>query len=179
MPQWTDPYNLTDGHKLRIVDDNLRAEIENLIEMLIPVRQIAEECFVSTSTVYNVRRAMGIHGRIPGLTLADKLPADDIVQQYRNEVPIRKMCEEHGVSPTVIYAVLQKAGEPIRKYSSIYQEARKRRMDEAVEMYKAGMFVHEIVEASGVHQPVLHKELRRRGVPLRAPRKPRQRASSA
>lgn len=133
---------------------------------------IAAEVNVSTQTVISVLREYGVPIGPAGRTkLTDRMEPqalEDLLERYTgSEEPIRVLLEDFGLTHGQLYNILAQTGTPRRRYTREKIQGRKDQFMHAVEMYAEGHPLWKIKEETGVHQPQLHAELHRRGVPLR------------
>ena len=126
---------------------------------------ISHELDVSPQTVRNVIRT---YGSDEGTEDSPSRNEVKIVEQYEEGLPIKEILVEHEITRPQLYYILEKYSIPTRKAK--LELGRQRQLDEAIELYKQGMVIRRITEETGVHQPTLHAEIARRGVPLRRPR---------
>ncbi|KKM25730.1 hypothetical protein LCGC14_1592030 [marine sediment metagenome] len=144
-------------------------EVQEMLDAGMLVDAIHHETGVSVPKIYKVRREMGITGR--QREALEGVDVEQVASDYREGKPIRMIAEEQEISINTMYAALLAVGEPLRRYTTVMDPARKRQYDEAVAMYEGGILIRTIVFETGLSQYQLHKELHRRGLPLRHPRK--------
>jgi hypothetical protein len=146
--------------------DERTQEIVDMLSNGIPPKQVALEMGMSQTAVRNVMKAQGLG---PGKALRTPLlDVQAIAEAYVRGDPVPNILHEHDITYTKLYKVLGDLNIPIRKVADA--DARKMRMDTAVQMYEAGAPLWQIKQETGVHQPTLTAELHKRGVPLRRPR---------
>lgn len=125
------------------------------------VRQIAAELAIPNSAVMSV---VGVD-------------EDALIEDYRTlmHMPVKAIAEKHGIKTATLYAILQRTGQPKRTTpesvpvdpAGISAAGRKAQLDDAVTRYQKGDKIRTIVRETGVAQPTLHYELRRRGIQMR------------
>lgn len=146
-------------------NDGRTEEIVQMWEAGLGLTQIASEFGTSTAIV---RRHLATKGISPDQDVVkDYEPA--VIEAYQKGVSIKAITLKHNISTAKVYDVLAKNDIPIRKVAQ--RDAKQRQMDEAVQMYKDGAMLKEILAETGVPQPTLHNELHARGVRLRRPRR--------
>lgn len=138
-------------------------ELEQMVEAGMSVSAIAEELDKSTGTIRKMLADLKLdaHSRAEP---AFNVPR--ILEQYADEVSVAQIISENpGLTYTKFYGILADQGVPTRRV--LQQDARKRQLDEAVELYIQGLKIFDIIRETGVNQPTLHAELHARNVPLR------------
>jgi len=148
-----------------------QAKREEILQMLghgMSPRAIAEEMGVSVNVVRDLAKepAEAQGGVKPSATTIER--HDAVAKAYEDGWPVAKILDEFAIGRTQLYAILAKFEIPTRKVT--FEDARARAKDEAVELYKQGVVIRKITEDTGIHQPTLHAELAKRGVPFRRPR---------
>ncbi len=136
---------------------------------------IAKEMEVSLSTVYRVLRAAELEpNSAPGTGKIHTLgPEDieDIIERYHGDETVVSILADYGLHYNQFYEILRMVGLQPRRNVSTNRQARRDQLDHAIELYRdTNMTIAEITLETGVHQPTLHVEIRKRNVPLRAPR---------
>lgn len=146
-----------------------KAEILDMLEMGIAVQEIALELGIHETTVYKLRREAGYEG--PVKDPLEGVDFDKVIEEYERGDRMQDITERHGLgSTTLIYKILATMGVPMRKYQKVLDAGWRRQLDEACALYEGGEMIRTIVKETGVPQPTLHKELHKRGIPLRQPR---------
>lgn len=144
------------------------AKLEELLSMYqqgVPVADIAKELDL---TISRVRKALTAHGQKRSRS-APRADEAEICEAYAFGEVVAGILEKHEITYPMLYTILARHGVPIRKVAQ--QTGRKLMMDQAVDMYLAGVPLWKIRADTGVQQPQLHAELHSRGVALRRPRK--------
>jgi len=129
------------------------------------VSQIAAEVGMSSTRVYQVLVKLGLTPNRPTSRITPEME-QTIIERYIEGVPVPKIASEAQIDYAQIYKILRANEIPTRRGpegKSIMQE----RLDMAIEMYQKGTTIADIVNETGIYQPRLHLELRRRNVPLR------------
>jgi len=134
------------------------AEIIAMYDSGLKVADIAQEAMVSQSTVRKVLGERLQRRRV-------RTDEDEIITEYTSDVPVPQILVDHGLTYSALYSILYRNGIPPRKVA--VQEMRNERLETAVQMYLDGVKLWQICNETGVHQPTLHAELHRRGIPLR------------
>lgn len=145
------------------MDEVKFAEAKAMEEAGISRPAIAHELGVSTQTIRNWFRSQG-HDK-PSATTPEEI---QIVEAYEAGELTAKILAMFDIDRGRLYYLLSKHSVETRKVQR--EEGRKRALDEACSLYKQGYVIRQIVEDTGIHQPTLHAELARRGIPLRRPR---------
>lgn len=150
--------------------EQLLKEIEQMYEAGIPVADIAEEHNISAAYVYQLlartgaKVGGGFGDRMLGrLTEREKA---GIIQDYIDgEIPVFQILGKYGIRHTQLYNLLMIAGVPTR--ATAREPVHIKIKDAAIEMYKDGYPIKQIVAETGISQPTLHYEVHKRGIPLR------------
>jgi transposase len=148
-----------------------QAKQEEILQMLdqgMSTRAIAEEMGVSVNTIRDFAKG---DGKAQGGAKASTTNAerqDQVAKAYESGMPVAKILETFQIGRPQLYAVLAKFEVPTRKIT--HEDSRKRAMDEAISMYQQGVVIRKITEDTGIHQPTLHAEIAKRGIPFRRPR---------
>lgn len=146
------------------MDQDKYNEAVAMKEAGVSIPAIAHELEVSAQTIRNWFKAQG---QDPPDAL--KSPKDiSIAEAYEEGMPIPQILAKFEIGRPQLYNILSKYSVPTRQV--ILENTRKRAMDEACAMYEQGFVIRQITEDTGIHQPTLHAELARRGIPLRRPR---------
>lgn len=146
------------------MDQDKYNEAVAMNEAGVSIPAIAHELDVSAQTIRNWFTAQG--QETPSTT---KSPKDvSIAEAYEEGMPIPQILVKFEIQRPRLYAILAKFSVPTRQM--VLEDTRKRAMDEACAMYEQGFVIRKITEDTGIHQPTLHAELARRGIPLRRPR---------
>lgn len=92
-----------------------------------------------------------------------------IAQRYTNGDLVNTICDEEKITIQQMYAVIREAGIETRSQSQDRERAK--RMEDAIRMYVAGSPLWEINTATEISTFALNREIHKRGIPLRRPRK--------
>ena len=153
----------------KLTEDQV-AEVVNLREQDdIAVSDIAEMMSVSETTIYRVLKDNNINPKRAS-TFMDTVDTEGIVGMYKDFFPLNKIAEKYSITLSQIYYILRTVGVPPRSKQNDALTDRQARLDTAIQMYEDGFFIQEIRDETGIAQPTLHEELRRRKVPFRRPR---------
>lgn len=143
-------------------------EVARMIEAGLTVEAIAEELGCSTSSVYKIMRAVQPNrrkGRPSSGDVLTDVDRSEIVGEYRSgEIPVGEIVRSWKITYAVFYKTLRDGGVSLGRPKTPVKVARE---EQAVQMYIDGAPLWEIVEETGVPQPVLHKMLHIRKVPFR------------
>jgi len=148
------------------VDDEVLA----MAESGLTPGAIAEQTGLDLQKVYTILRNNGRAASAHRQTLESRIGAqklDDLFRRYEAGEPVSKLIEEHELDYNRFYALLRRYDITPRRRRDDLQEARQARLDHAVRLYQDGALITAIELETGVAQPQLHKELRRRKVELR------------
>lgn len=152
----------------RQVPEDVYDEIVQMLKEGFTPNEISEETGWAKGTIRKIRREAGFYGR--HIDPLRGLDTDAIVTEYREGERVLDICIKHEINSQKFYKILALIGEPLRTKDPTYQEARARAMEEAVQMYKDGWYIYDITEETGIGQVSLHKEVKKRDIPLRRPR---------
>lgn len=143
------------------MDKTTRTEVLMLHGKGMKARAIAVELAIPVSDVIHV---IGVD-------------EDAVIEDYRTlmHLPVKAIAEKHGIKTATLYAILDRSGIPRRTTTDAIAidaagtqaNGRKAQLDDAVARYVRGEKIRTIVRETGVAQPTLHYELRRRNVQLR------------
>lgn len=150
------------------MDEAKREEIIKMLLADMSVMAISQEMGISAQTVRNAQKTSP-EAQAVKLNTPTRLDKVAVVEEYEAGKLIPAILEEHNISRTKLYQILSKYSVPTRQ--TVQKDTRKRAMDEACAMYQQGWVIRQITADTGIHQPSLHEELARRGIPLRRPRK--------
>lgn len=139
-------------------------EAMDMVKAGISVPAVANELGISAQTIRNWMKA---HGQVkPSATSTEKEVL--IVEAYERGDTIATILKEYGLERSKLYYLLSKYSVETRAVQMA--TGRVRMMEEAIALYKQGLVIRQITEDTGIHQPTLHAELAKRGIPLRRPR---------
>lgn len=137
----------------------------------IAVAEIASELGVSTPAVYKVLKEYQVETPI---SKADEALADEAVAGYLSKERTASLLERLGISTTKLYKLLRARGIDPQEHKQGRKDKRLEKLEEAVQLYIAGVSIWQISQDTGVNVATLNKELHVRGVPLRRPRKAKE-----
>ena len=150
-----------------MVSEEKRREIIQMHSKGMSHRAISQEMGVSVQTVRNYVKA-DPDAQPPEPSATTDVNEPLIAEEYERGDQIPIILAKHGIARAKLYQILSKFSIPARRIENA--NARERAMEEAVSMYKQGVVIRQITSDTGIHQPTLHAELAKRGVPLRRPR---------
>jgi len=109
-----------------------------------------------------------LRGKASVVEKFDESTLEAIVADYKLGLRIKEIVAKYNIPTTgTFYSLLNQLGVPVRSQTQSVLEARRRAINEAVQMYKDGYAYWQIRDDTGIHQPELCAELHRRGVPMR------------
>jgi transposase len=158
------------------VSDDKVEEIIAMTKAGMRTQQIAAEVELASSTVYKIIAEAGLdpvkaYAPTSYRSLSDE-EEDRLAERYYAMVPVVELLDDFGLTHTQLYLFLSEKGLEPRTRQKELRDARKLAIDHAVRLYvETNMTVAEIVNETGVHQPVISSEIRKRGIPQRRPRK--------
>lgn len=133
--------------------------------------QIAREVGISPPTVAKYVAELGLV-KNERRTKMDAINEGEFVRAYfEEEWPVAEITNYFGISATEIYGYLRTINRNPRTKQKVHQVARNDALDHAIDLYtnQPQMTVAEICAETGIQQPRLHEEIRRRKVPFRRP----------
>ena len=154
-------------------------KVQEIIAMTnagLKTQQIAAEVELAPSTVYKIISEAGLdpvkeYAPTSYRNLSDE-EEERLAERYYAMVPVVELLDEFGLTHTQLYLFLSEKGLKPRTQQREIRDARKLAIDHAVRLYQeTTMTVAEIVNETGVHQPVISSEIRKRGIPQRRPRR--------
>ena len=153
----------------------VRAEMIDMHNNDLTPFDISKEMEVSLSTVYKVLRASDLEpNSTPGTGKFHTLSPEDIeemIDRYHGQESVVDIISTYGLHYNQFYEILRMVGLQPRRNIATNRQARRDQLDHAIDLYEnSDMTIAEITLETGVHQPTLHLEIKKRGVPLRAPR---------
>lgn len=116
-----------------------------------------------------IREMLRNAGRQTGPQPAHAQEASICKAYAETDVPAKDILRKFDITYGQLYGILERNDIPMRKHTR--QEGVSRQLQEAVEMYLAGMPLWKIKEETGVAQPTLHAHLHKSKITLRRPRK--------
>jgi hypothetical protein len=144
------------------MDTTKEAEILQMQAAGMKPAAIATELELAITTVRGVLRK-----HVPQVVAV--VDEEAVVSEYTKSVPVGEILREHGISYATLYRILADHDIPTRVAASTV--GRHLQMQAAIDLYKAGTPLWQILEETGVPQPTLHNELHLQGIPLRRPRR--------
>ncbi len=159
----------------RVSDDKVE-EIIAMTQAGMKTQQISAEVDLAPSTVYKIIAEAGLdpvkeYAPTSYRNLSDE-EEERLAERYYAMVPVVELLDEFGLTHTQLYLFLAEKGFKPRTRQKEIRDARKLAIDHAVRLYvETTMTVSEIVLETGVHQPVISAEIRKRDIPQRRPRK--------
>jgi IS30 family transposase len=156
------------------VTEQVRDEIKSMHDAGLAPAQIADELSFSLPTIYKVLRALGVKPRKSFKSKLDTFAPEDfetIAKRYVDGAPTLQLLADYEIHYPQLYQILDFMGVQPRLRQRERKEAKNAMMEHALQLYlETDLTVAEIVEETGVHQPVLHAELRKREIPSRRAR---------
>lgn len=145
--------------------------------MTVPA--IAQETGISVPTIYKMLSDAGVQPPQRVMTRTwDKLSAEQVkefIERYLDNEPMLDLLDEFDINHNQMYAMLRANDVKPRLRNMERAKAQSASMEHALALYQeTNLTVSEIVHETGVHQPQLHAEIRRREIPLRRPRAPKK-----
>lgn len=158
------------------VTETVRAELLEMHKAGMLPGDIATELELSVPIVYKYLRAANVvPNKRKGQSALSKLNPEDyetIVSRYEAGDKVLDLLTEYDLSHVQFYTLLRQLTITPRTVRESELEGRRMAIDHAVALYiRSGLTISEIVDETGVHQPVLSREIRIRGLPQRRPRK--------
>jgi hypothetical protein len=169
--------NLFDQQPLEEEPDVRAIEVKEMYEAKMPILDIMNETGLTKAEVLEMLSEQGMIDvsdfGSPRMTRILDSFNDDQIEEFKRDyyeswLPMRDIREKWGFSSnTVIYSMLNQLHLVPRSTSRDYIKAREAQMDHAIDLYQKGWILADIVIETGVDQPTLSKELRRRKIPGR------------
>ena len=130
------------------------------------LREVAEICGVSFQAVQLTIKKFDVKPRSSGASAAPKHPKEDeMIKLYTDEAKtISAISKAIGETPSVVRRVLIQSGTDLRARGNGGQNPR---TSEAIDMYKSGVKVFKIREATGVSLVTLNRYLVNLKIPMR------------
>ena len=158
------------------VSDDKVEEIIAMTNAGMKTQQIAAEVELAPSTVYKIISEAGLDPvKEYAPTSYRNLSEEEekrLAERYYAMIPVVQLLDEFGLTHTQLYLFLAEKGLEPRTQQKEIRNARSLAIDHAVRLYQeTSMTVAEIVNETGVHQPVISSEIRKRGIPQRRPRR--------
>lgn len=160
------------------VTQEVRDEVAEMHKAGMTVAEISAELELSMPTVYKTHAALDLvpnkKKRQTGPSLASLKPeqAEEFIERYEAGEVATKLLADYGLNYPQMYTLLDMMGVTPRSKRPGLKEAREKQLEHAIQLYiESGATIAEIVAETGVHQPVLHREIRLRGIPMRRPHK--------
>jgi transposase len=159
------------------VTEETREQVAQMHEAGMTVAQIAAELELSLATVYKLHTALGLtpNKKTPGeqpdmLETMSPQVAEEFAERYAGGEPAIRLITDYNITYAQMYTLLDMLGMEPRGKSSETKEAKAAALEHALHLYEhTDATIATITTETGVHQPVLHREIRARGIPLRRP----------
>lgn len=145
-------------------------ELKQMVAGGMSITAIAEELGVTPARVSQLVSALGLSDSTTRKSVLNKLTEEDkeeIVRMYQEYRPVTEILARFGLNYNALYKLLAQCGVEFREHNESAKEARRARLDHAVRLYVRGHPIVTIEAETGIRQPVLHRELHARGIPLR------------
>jgi transposase-like protein len=151
--------------KLKVTEETKKLVID-LIERGMTVLEVAREIGVTQPTVYKIINEAGVEPQKKRDLIVD---LQSLMEDYRDlSQSVPSICRKHGISTTMLYNYIAQCGVEPRTKTSTHKKVRSEQIDRALELYQtSNLTIHEIVAETGVSQPVIHQEIRERGIQYR------------
>lgn len=149
-------------------------EIKQMVKGGMSVTAIAEEVGLTPGRISQIVNAMGLSDSVQRKSVLNRLTSEqveEIVQMYQQGDPVAMIIVKYGLNYNAFYKLLSDEGVEYRQRGPEQKKIRDKRMDIAIGLYRQGLNLYQIEIETGIRQPQLHRELHRRGVPLRRGRK--------
>lgn len=152
------------------IDDSIVKSLFSLHEQQLTPYAIARELGISYSTVY---KYLNDEGLTPNLKQSKGLEIEkDLLKEYYEGKPMLEITKKYKVSSTWVYNLLRRRKLEPRTIKNEYKEDRLKMINHALSLYQqTNLTVGAIVLETGISQPTIHKELRKRNMPFRSPKK--------
>lgn len=150
------------------MEQERKAEALKMYAAGISIPAIATELAMSAQAIRNMIKTDPEAQAVKPVTTTREYNDVLVAEAYESGMSIPKILEEFGIRRPQLYSILSKFSTPTRKV--LQENTRKRAMDEAISLYKQGVVIRQITADTGIHQPTLHAELAKRGIPMRRPR---------
>jgi transposase len=149
------------------------ADLEEIKSMFVggmSVSAIAEELEMTPARVSQLLTALGLSDsakRRSSLSRLDDEQVAEAIQMYLDDRSVVEIILKFHLNYNSFYRLLREHGIEYRARSSEAKNDRAERMDLAIRMYIKGVPISQVEIETGIRQPMLHRELHLRGVPLR------------
>jgi hypothetical protein len=144
-------------------------EIKQMAVGGMTIASIAEEVGVTAQYISQILKAQGIEKAKPRRTVLSRLEDGEIercINEYLEGAPVHVLLYKYKINYNALYTLLRENNVELRS-SKANKEVREERIRRAIELYLEGVLIADIEAETGIRQPVLHKELHQRHVPLR------------
>lgn len=157
------------------VTAEMKEEIQEMHGEGMPTQDIATELGLALTTTYRVLQALDLKPNKPDTrTVVERMGPDNVaefLERYEGEEPAIQLIADYGITYPQMYELLEACGVEPRRRRNVNKDARAMQVEHALRLYmETDMTLAAIFEETGIHQPVLHREIHSRGVPLRRPR---------
>jgi uncharacterized protein YerC len=149
------------------------ANLEEIKQMLaggMTVSAIADEVGVSIGYISRLLSAMGLSGSATRKTVLTRLTDEeraDAVEMYLRGEPVAAIIIKYELNYNAFYRLITDQGVEMRERSPENRKIRNERLDLAMKLYQKGITLNQIEIETGIRQPEIHREVVRRGIPMR------------
>jgi transposase-like protein len=148
-----------------------------MVQEGLSVAEAAAELGISETYLYQLLNRAGVE--LPGWRgnktilslISDEVKEELVAVWLAKEAPMSVLLNKYGLSYNMLYRILREQGVDVGGEIQAASDMRQERMEQAIKMYEEGAKLWQIKAETGVHQPVLHRELHMRGTELRRKRK--------
>jgi transposase len=157
------------------VTAEVKEEILGMHEEGMLTQDIATELDLALTTTYRVLQSLGLKPNKPDTrTVIERMGPDNVsefLERYEGDEPAIQLIADYGLTYPQMYELLEACGVQPRRRRNVNKDARAMQLEHALRLYaNTDMTLAAIFEETGIHQPVLHREIHARGIPLRRPR---------
>lgn len=153
----------------RKVNEEMLETLREFNEKGMTVPAISREMGISAPTIYKYLEIMQLQ---PNGRKTVEVDHKALIAAYKDQDrTVQSVINEFGISTTALYGILRKNGEEPRQSSPEAKKQRQEQLEYALELYQnSDKTVMVICLETGVSQPMLHREIRERGIPFRNPK---------
>jgi transposase len=145
-------------------------EIRAMIEGGMSITDIAAELDITPARVSQLVTAMGLSGsavRKSVLTRLSPEQVENIIKMYNEGASVIHINVKYGLNYNAFYRLLRDNGVKYRDRGPEAMEDREERIQQALRLYMRDVPIQQIEAETGIRQPIMHRELHARGIPLR------------
>jgi DNA-directed RNA polymerase specialized sigma24 family protein len=157
----------------KVSDAALREVSELYVQQHLTPQQVADRLGVSYSTVLRRLEKAGVTLRSASGSPADSALLAETVRLYRSGLSTTEVAARMEVVPSTVRYRLIRAGEPLREPGG-RSSVNAAQVAEMVRLYdEQSLSLQDVADAVGVEATTVRRQLKRAGVPLRGPGRPR------